>query len=294
MKKPFVAGSTGTSADLRAKVQISLVHNGYFSDPANMEAFVRVGIEPIEPRLPKKLTYIDVGGGEGDLTKTVVNYLQQKGHEVTAIVLDANENYLKKAKEKGLSIQLGNIQETKYCDIDLITMRAVIHYNEQPQQLTILKTIHDWLSPNGFLVHQLTSGNQENCALRSAIVNLSSLKRTSPGKLYHWTSEDEYQLITSQANFSETIRVGEAPPNAWGPEEQWERMHQHEEKLAKQKKNKEKMKKLREQKKQFLKEAYDLIHQYAKRHGYEKLGLESLPGKKITIHYTYPIYISHR
>ncbi len=231
MNKP--QASIGTSADMKAGVQISKVHGGYFSNEKNAEAFCKIGIDKILPNLPKKLILVDFGGGEGFLTKYVKNYLIARGYKVDASVLDANTQYLEIAKSVGLSIIQSSIQDSKIKNVDLGIARAVVHYNSKEKQQELFNKIFESLKEGGYFVHQLSSGSEENCKLRSDIVNIKSLGRAVAGFKYKWLSEKDCLSRMKKAGFKENFVVGYAPTNSWGPQEQWDRFNKK--KLMKQK-----------------------------------------------------------
>ncbi len=224
MLKKFRASAIGSRADIKAGVDISKVHGGYFSSPKNTKSLLRIGVAAIEKNVPKIVKYADFGGGQGLLARPVVDFLKTKGHTVRAVVADSNENYLAEAKKKGLAVALCNLESCPISDLDLLTMRAVIHYNTPPKQRKIIRNVFSSLKVGGYFVHQVSSGSVANCTLRAAIVNLPELGRGGAGK-YHWTSVDEALQLHENAGFSDTYIAGYAPSASWGPEEQWERFN---------------------------------------------------------------------
>ena len=71
--------AVGTRADISGKVEIGKVFGGYFSNPANAQAFVDLGVKPIFEDLPKSIKYSDFGGGDGYLGKFVADFLKKHG-----------------------------------------------------------------------------------------------------------------------------------------------------------------------------------------------------------------------
>ncbi|MFA6432211.1 MAG: class I SAM-dependent methyltransferase [Candidatus Paceibacterota bacterium] len=126
--------SIGTNADVAASVDISKVHGGYFADPKNIAMFVKLGIAPIARNIPKIVKYVDFGGGQGHLTIGVKTYLESMGFSVNAVVADANDKYLSLAKERGLQTKMCNLEDCDLPDLNLVTMRAVLHYNTTDNQ----------------------------------------------------------------------------------------------------------------------------------------------------------------
>lgn len=283
----------GTIADKNSGVDISKVFGNYFSNTKNLDAFVSLGIAPIKNNLPKSVNYIDFGGGQGHLAFCVKEYLQTAGFKVITTVADANDGYLELSKKKGLETKLSNLDNVDFKDVDLITMRAVLHYNTPADQISILKNIFKSLKKGGYLVHQNSSGNIENCELRSAIVNIVELGRAGSGN-YHWASESEYEEELKQAGFTNIIHAGYAPPGTWGPESQWERFNDEKTKKAIDAGDIRSSTDLEEKRKVYLAKAYKLIGEYSSKYGKEYLGIKDLPDGKVVIEYLYPIIISRK
>lgn len=271
----FIPKSAGTLSDITAGVEISKVHGGYFSSEKNINAFIDKGIKPIINKLPKKLLYIDFGGGEGLLAKKITEYLKKKDFEVETIVIDGNWKYLEKAKDLGLKTILANVEDISTKKADLITIRSVLHYNSLNRQEEILKNIYKHLKSNGFLVTQISSGSKENCELRTDIVNLKSLGRTKTGDEYKWINEEEFLKLTNKVGFKSNL-AGYAPPCSWSPEEQWNRFNSND-------KNKE----------NYLKESEEIIKKYLKMFSAKILGIR-VEDKNYIINYQYPIFISSK
>jgi len=158
--------SIGTNADVAAGVDISKVHGGYFADQKHVDEFVKIGIVPIIGNFQKLVRCADFGGGQGHLSKGVKDYLEHAGFKAEVLVADANEKYLNLANESGLDTRLCNLEDCNFSNLDLIIMRAVLHYNIPVNQRRILENIFKSLKPGGYLVHQNSSGNKENCELR--------------------------------------------------------------------------------------------------------------------------------
>lgn len=225
MVKIFKPTSAGTQADLAGKVDISEVHGRYFSSPITARAFVTIGINPVISQLPASIKYADLGGGDGYLTKYVTDFMISQGKVVTSTVVDANKEFLAKAQTRRLNILLSNLEECELSSLDLITMRAVNHYNPVDIQFKILQKAYQNMDGSGYLVSQISTGNDANCKLRSAICNLHSLGRAARGKLYEWITIERYISMLKEIGFVDILLAGFAPPNAWTPEEQWERFN---------------------------------------------------------------------
>jgi SAM-dependent methyltransferase len=290
MKNKFKPSAIGSNADMAASVNIGKVYGGYFGKPKNAEAFCKIGFASIEKSLPKKIEYADFGGGQGFLAQTVKEYLQAHGHKVHAIVADSNSSYLKEAQKLGLETTLCNLEDFPLSQMDLITMRAVLHYNHPKNQIAILESARRALKPGGFFIHQVSAGSESNARLRSDIVNLPSLGRAGAGN-YHWHSVDEAIELHKAAGFEDTKLVDFAPAASWGPDEQWDRFNT---KRFNEAKNDAERKLIENQKSDYLRQARGLIQKYIKEYGAEATGVESLPNGRQIIHYQYPIIVSRK
>lgn len=280
-------------ADKAANVDISKVHGGYFSDRKNLDVFVKLGIDPIKNNFPKSLDYVDFGGGQGHLASYVKKYLEENRFTVKTTVADANNGYLELSKQKGLETKLCNLESASFIDIDLISMRAVLHYNTPVNQTAILKNVFNSLKKGGYFVHQNSSGNKENCELRSALVNIKELGRAGAGH-YHWVSEDEHKEMLKNVGFIDIVQAGYASPNAWGPVEQWERFNSDKTKKAVEVCDIKLFSELETRKKVYLDKAYALIKEYCDKYGKEYLGVKENSRGEVVIEYLYPIIISRK
>lgn len=288
--------SIGSRADLKAGVDISKVFGGYFSNLEAAQAFVDIGIKNIERELPQNIKLADFGGGQGFLTNVVSNYLIQKGHNINAFVIDSNPLFLEEVKRNNpeLNIYQCNLENCNFENTDIITMRAVNHYNPPNKQLEILKSSLLSLKEKGFLISQISSGSKENCELRSAIVNLPSLERGAKGENYHWTSIEEYISFLEKTGFGNINVAGYAPDCKWSPEEQWDRFHAKETTEAQNLNNITKLEIINKNRERFLSDSYDLIRTYISKHGEICLGINFDQNGIATINYKYPIIISQK
>ena len=278
----FIPKATGSQADVAAKVDVSTVHSGYFSKKENSDLFTEKGIRPILNNLPNSLKYVDFGGAHGHLASEVKYFLNQSGRSVNAMVIDGNERILSKARELGLSTLLGNLDEVQVCGLDLATMRAVLHYNSHEMQKQIMINIFNSLRTGGLLIHQYSSGNEENCRLRSAINNLPSLERGGNGD-YRWITTAECSQLTASVGFKNCF-ITSSNPNSWTVSEQWERFHKSSNLNADD---------LGKKRKIFFADASTLIEDFISSYGAVHLGVEKLPGD-YRIHYEYPIIVSRK
>ncbi|MBU0646043.1 class I SAM-dependent methyltransferase [Patescibacteria group bacterium] len=288
-----VKKSVGTQADLASKVDITKVHSSYFSKKLNLKCFVDVGLKPINRKLPQKINYVDFGGGPGVLAGYVSEWLVGHNHQVTTSVADANPVFLYEAKKRGLKTKLCNIHSCQFANLDLITMRAVLHYNQRGEQLGILKNAVQSLRMGGWFIHQVSSGTEINCRLRSEIVNLTELSRAGTGK-YHWTSIKETLELHQNAGFLSVKLAGYASPAAWSPEEQWKRFNGQKLLEAKKQNNQRIIKNIEKRKRLYLAKANGLCAVYLKKYGKRDTGVERLSNGQYRIHYQYPIFVCQK
>jgi hypothetical protein len=279
----------GTYSDINSGVDISKVHNNYFSNNKNADIFCEIGIRPILSELPKSIKLIDFGGGMGFLTKSVKDYLEKNNFKVEAIVLDANERFLVEAKKQGLKTVKTAIQLSKINDADIIISRALIHYNQKEDQQNILDIIFKSLKTRGFFIHQNSSGTKENCKLRSDIVNSNYLGRTPEGFKYNWVDENKCLDMSRKVGFQKSYTAGYAPGNSWGPEEQWDRFNKKETDIAETENNLDKLGEIEIRKKNFLTKSKELIELYISKWGLKDIKKDD--DEKYTITYSYPIII---
>ncbi|MFA6072225.1 MAG: class I SAM-dependent methyltransferase [Janthinobacterium sp.] len=290
MSKEFIPKAIGTNADMSGQVNIQKVHSGYFDNREYAIDFVKKGVEPLIPSLSQIVNYADCGGAHGLLAEEVTNALRQLNFTVNPLVVDANSKMLELAKERNLPTLLANLDDVPLEGMSLITMRAVLHYNSADDQLSILHNMYNSLLDGGHLVHQASSGNEENCALRSEIVNLPSLGRAGAGK-YSWLSLDKIIEFTRSVGFT-VVDVEYAQSNAWSAEEQWDRFNSA--KLAEISGNESAMREYFERRDRFLTEANALIKKAIAEYGAERLGVELKSNGEYMIHYPYPIIVAKK
>ena len=283
----------GVAADLGLSVEISKVHGGYFSNPDRAQEFAEFGLAELEAELPHDVRYADFGGGEGFLAQHIKAYLESSGHQVSVRLVDANERYLAAAKEKtaidGIVVDLREYVSAE--PLDLISTRAVHHYNSFEDQERIMQNIRASLTPDGFYVNQLSSGTDANCELRTALVNSPLLIHGTGGKGYHWTSIREYHDLAARAGFRETKLVGYAKANGWGPEEQWERMNGEKLRMATGGNNQDLIAELTTHRETYFHWANETIKGYIERYG--ELEANVVPTEEsYIVNYEYPIFVS--
>lgn len=288
------ANAPGVMTDFNSDVKIGLVHGGYFSSPERAKEFVDIFIKSVAEKLPKEIHYADLGCGEGFLGSVVTDFLQKEGYNVNTELVDGNPKNIEESKKTGYKCTLADLKDYKgEIPYDLISMRAVNHYNPLPDQEVIMANILANLKEGGFLVNQLSSGTDENCQLRNELVGNLPLIYGAQGKNYHWTSINEYLPLAEKIGFSDTKLVGYAEPNFWKPEDQWERMNGVLLKKALENKDEELVKSLEEHKTKYLIEANALVEKFISQYGEDKLGVKK-EGDSYIINYQYPIFVSKK
>ncbi len=290
MKNPSKINA-GTAADLKGGVDIGKMHRGYFSDQKHLNEFITIGLKPIIDHRLKKIKFADFGCGQGQLAFAIKNYLKTIIKNVEAIGIDANPIFLKTAKEQSITSVFGNVAEISLTNLNLATMRAVLHYNDAETQINIIKNIYHSLKNGGTFIHQVSAGTKENCSLRTNIVNLPYLGRGDQEKNYLWTSTEETLELHRTAGFNDTSVVGYASPCFWTIEEQWDRFNAKATEEAKINNNEIKIKSLSERKVIFIEQATLAIKTAIEKDGLEKTGVELLSDGTYRIHYVYPIIL---
>jgi SAM-dependent methyltransferase len=229
MTKPDI-----TRADLSGGVEMGKINDGYFSNRANAEAFVDIGIRGILDHLGGEVRYAEFGGGEGFLPRIVADVLAAAGRTVHTLVVDANEDFLAKAAARGLATLCAELENVELADYDLITMRSVNHYNDIEAQQRIVDAIFAALKAGGFLVSQNLSGPTDRyCRMTSALSKLPSLGRVEgEADVPHMTSEAEFDGLMTRAGFADVHVAGHAPDIRIGPEYYWARFNAHRREAA--------------------------------------------------------------
>jgi SAM-dependent methyltransferase len=280
--------AVGTRADISGKVEIGKVFGGYFSDSTNAQSFLDLGIKPILDDLPKNIKYSDFGGGEGYLGKFVSDFLKKNGKKADTLIVDANSEYLKKAKKLGLKTKLANLQDVKLLNFDLITMRAVNHYNPLKEQIKILENAHNSLKKGGYLISQISTGNKANVNMRNLIKN-KLLKLTGEGEPYEWVTTKKYIQILKSSGFKWIKPVGYAPPGKWALEEQWERYNSKKRAEVLAKGNLKEVEKIDKTKEKYMEYAKKLV----KMEKFRNAGVEKKDNSYV-VHYQYDIIMAKR
>ena len=261
----FISDSPGVNADKKGGVNISEVSGGIFSDAENATKFCEMGLKEIEHDLPHFVKYVDFGGGTGFLTKIVKDWLEKNGHEVQATVADANNEYLEEATNKGLLGKLCNLTDTNFSDLDLATMRSVLHYNPTNIQKIIIKKVFESLKEGAFFMNQIAMGEEENNKLRCQISDALAKK--------YWISYEEYKKMLEDAGFKDIQISDSICDTVWGPENVWKRYNGNHLERAIKDNDTEKIHLLENQRKKYLETTNEIIEDSYKKKG-AGLGIE--------------------
>ena len=281
-------------ADMMAGVDISKVQSGYFSDQENIEAFIEIGIARVAADLPNRIRFADFGGGTGVLTTQVSIHLATHGHKIHSIVVDANDQFLEQARGSCSEAVLADLETCQIKHCDLITMRAVNHYNPLVKQQKILNNVYRSMSPGAFLVSQISSGSTENCCLRSEVSNLMSLGRSTCSDGFHWTTVDDYLDLLRAAGFANSACVGEAPGSVWRAEDLWNRFNLNATRQAELVEDGDAQAALSRRRETFFRESQQLFQTYDENYSQDITGLNTDDNGEYIIHFKYPVIISRK
>jgi len=202
----FRSSAAGTARDVREHTNLEL-EIPFFGSRVEAASFVAIALGRAIALLPQTVHYVDFGGGQGILAREMTDALIGAGRTAITTVVDANPSYLADARARGLQVALENIESCTMSDVDLATMRLVIHYCGPDQQASILQRIHRTLAPGGVFVSQIETGEEDVCRLQARIANaLSTESRFG----YHWPTLSEYIEIARRAGFDEMDVIGES------------------------------------------------------------------------------------
>jgi SAM-dependent methyltransferase len=280
----------GTQKDLKNKVNMDQVLGGYFGDVGIAQSFIEIGIAPIQHQLAKKIRIADFGGGQGLLLSIVRDYLVAQGFMVEAYVVDSNPEFIKECEKKNLQVVLSDIRDCPLEGLDLIIMRAVLHYNAVHNQIKILNGIKKSLAPSGKLVAQILTGSEINCSLRKEIISLPSLGEEIFNGYYICQHFEQLEQTLGNIGFATVEKMGAAPSLRWSLENQWVRFNgplvDSKSGLYEQPEDKLKMEKF-----MLFKEQVNLIIQnYSERYGRDQLNIDFKDNLNPIIQNDYQIY----
>jgi hypothetical protein len=280
----------GTQKDLKNQVNMSQVLGGYFGDISIAQSFIEIGIVPIQNQLPKKIRMADFGGGQGLLLATVRDYLVAQGFTVEAYVVDSNPEFIKECEKKNLQVVSSDIRDCPLEGLDLIIMRAVLHYNAVHNQVKILNAIKNSLASSGKLVAQILTGSEINCQLRKDIISLPALGEEIFNGYYISQNFEQLEQMLQNIGFKTVKKMGAAPCLRWSLEDQWIRfnntMSDTKPGLSEQPEDKLKLEKFL-----LFKDQVNLIIQdYSERYGRDQLNIDFTDIENPIIQNDYQIY----
>lgn len=249
-------------ADHSANVDINKVGGGYFESQANAQSLIEQAIVKHCINLPVQLNIADFGGGTGYLLRQVNSHLEQQGHQVSPIVVDANPAYLQQAEAHGLLTQHADLTEVSLTDYNMILMRCVNHYNPLHIQHKILDNCFATLKHEGYLISQFLSGTAEDCQLMSTLMNHPLVGRAKSGDQYYITTEVEHRQMLKDHGFNHIVLTGYAPEVLWNVEESlWQRFNETAYQTALQQNDVQTVKAIEARHAKFTQEANALIQQ---------------------------------
>lgn len=200
--------AAGTQRDIREGTDLARMLP-FFGSLETARKFAEIGVAPVLSALPQRVAYVDFGGGQGVLAQAVRDFVNAAGRPCHATVVDANPRYLAQAAAAGIATVCANIEECDLRNIDLATLRLVLHYNARQQQAAILAGVAGSLARDGIAVTQIETGDPTVCALHTQIANLLS-RESAPG--YYWMTLEEYCELLRGAGFCDIAVVADDEP----------------------------------------------------------------------------------
>lgn len=182
----------------------------FFGSREAADRFFDVGVAPVVGALPRRVEYVDFGGGQGVLAAVVRDRLVASGRDVHATVLDGNARYLDDAAGLGLGTCLANVQDCTLAGLDLATMRLANHYNNETEQRAMLAAIRRALPAGRPFVTQIETGSAAVCHLYTAIAALLS-RDDGAASGYWWPTVDEFTRLLADAGFGDVRVAGFGP-----------------------------------------------------------------------------------
>jgi|GEM_PF-1286140 len=260
------------NADKEAEVEIG--KQFCFSEKDVARQFCKMGMVGIEASLPKKLSCADIGGGAGVLAEQTKEWLEDQGHDVSMVVVDGNSYSLDQARSRGLRTEISRLDELNVGDLDLIVMRAVLHYNDQKTQEKILNNIFYALKGGGYFVSQHAYGNGENSMLRDMIASMA-IDMDAKENIYHWPTMEDYKRMLVSSGFEDFQDKGYVTDNVWGPEYMWDRFYGQLLRRAQDTNDNQKMRNLEIFRKEYLRRSNEYIKEVIQQYGAEHVGVRS-------------------
>ena len=285
-----------TDADLGSGVEMGKINDGYFSNPHFAQQFIDIGIKPYLDNLGTKIRYAGFGGGEGFLTYLVSKYISSTGRDISTLVVDANGDYLAKAKQLGLQTLCADIAEAELAEQDLITMRSVNHYSSLSLQKDILNNIHRALKPGGVLVSQNLSGPSDAyCRLASGLSRIEALGRVvNHPDTPHMSSEKEFMGLLEASGFKDMEVFGYAHTIKVSPLYYWTRFNGHHYDAAKASADIATLAALEKQRQIYLQRAKQLIEDFLDQASDVERQLIRADGASYIVTLTFPVFGGRR
>ena len=187
------------------------------------------------------------------------DYYIKLGFQVDPLVIDANEVYLQKAKQRNINIFTANLENFVGNKFNFIAMRSVNHYNDLPAQKIIINNAYHSLKKGGYLIAQILSSNATICRAVSKILNLPSLGRSSREGQFYLTPTDKFIEILELNNFRHCELRGIVASYAWYPAISWKRFNDKIFEEAIKNSNLERILDIKERKAEFLTQANNIM-----------------------------------
>lgn len=204
---------------LRRRIPLRNAQAGeYFSSVTAATAFCQVGIRPALTKLPREISLLDLGGGDGHLAAHVATYLRDHGRRVTATVVERNAVLAERASLRGLNVVCGDARQAAIRRSNLVIMRCVAHVLDVDELQLLLCRIRERMAPGGIFVTQLNSGTRRTCRLHEQLTNHPLLRRAKP---VVFMTPKEYVALLEAAALRSTI-AGYAPPFWTSMRHQWD------------------------------------------------------------------------
>ncbi len=146
--------------------------------------FLRKSILPLEQInavIPKKGLIIDLGCGQGTISK----FLASKGNR-KIIGVDANEKRLPKISGKNLKFITDDVTKYSFKNVDGIILSDVLHHIDPSKQRKLIIAIKKSMNPNGVLVIKEIDAGE---FLRSKLSRLWDFILYPRDAIHYWNSK---------------------------------------------------------------------------------------------------------
>ncbi len=186
-------------------------YNSYFSDPTNINAFIKAVLPEIQKAKTlknKKLNILYAGGANGLLGEKLVEALQKKGFLPALYLLDISQEHLNQNKNKKTTKILADfLSYNSEIKFDIIIMRSALDYIYRERlQIKALKNLKSQLAENGLFfncVAAMPTNKERNLADKIYASNKLIGKR-------HFQSKEDINKLYSKAGIKELKLIGKS------------------------------------------------------------------------------------